>query len=247
MWTLAQAFSCSVGVSAYNAEELQMYGFAAPSVLPLAVDPAAWNAPPDEELMKRLKDGQRNLLYVGRYAPNKCQHDLIEAFSHYVHIVPESRLILVGGAEANDPYVRFLHESVDRFDLRERTVFAGHVSTNELHAYYRTAHLFWSMSEHEGFCVPLVEAMWFDIPILAFGAGAVKETLGGSGITFDQKESLGAIATLAKKLTMDRALVERTLRVQRNRRSAFSPGSVVGILFQLIASPEPYHVVEQLQ
>jgi glycosyltransferase involved in cell wall biosynthesis len=235
MWTLAQAFSRSVGVSGYNAEELQMYGFAAPSVLPLAVDPAAWNLSPDEELMKRLKDGRRNLLYVGRYAPNKCQHDLIEAFSHYVHIVPESRLILVGGAEANDPYVRFLHESVDRFNLRERTILAGHVSTNELHAYYRTAHLFWSMSEHEGFCVPLVEAMWFDIPILAFGAGAVKETLGGSGITFDHKENFGAIATLAKELTVDRSLVERTLRVQRNRRSTFSPSSVAEVLFQLIA------------
>jgi hypothetical protein len=77
--------------------------------------------------------------------------------------------------------------------------------------------------------------MWFDIPILAFGAGAVKETLGGSGITFDQKEDLGAIAALAKKLTVDRALVERTLRLQRSRRSAFSPSSVAGVLFQLIA------------
>ena len=73
-----------------------MYGFASPLVLPLAVDPGAWGASPDERLIARLQDGRRNLLYVGRYAPNKCQHDLIEAFSHYLRIDPESRLILVG-------------------------------------------------------------------------------------------------------------------------------------------------------
>jgi glycosyltransferase involved in cell wall biosynthesis len=235
MWTLARAFPRSVGVSAYNAEELQMYGFASPLVLPLAVDPGAWGASPDEGLMTRLQDGRRNLLYVGRYAPNKCQHDLVEAFSHYLRIDPESRLILVGDGDPNDPYVRFVHETIDRLDLREQVILSGHVSTSELHAYYRTADLFWSMSEHEGFCVPLIEAMWFDLPILAFNAGAIKETLGGAGMIFDQKENLSTIAGLAKKITREKAFSEPILQAQRSRRHAFSPNTVAEALLRMVA------------
>jgi glycosyltransferase involved in cell wall biosynthesis len=235
MWTLARIFRRSVGVSAYNAEELQMYGFASPFVLPLAIDPEVWSVAPDEGLMKRLQDGHRNLLYVGRYAPNKCQHDLIEAFAHYLRIDPQSRLILVGSGDADDPYVRFVHETVDRLDVRERVILSGHVTTSELHAYYRTAHLFWSMSEHEGFCVPLIEAMWFDLPILAFHAGAIMETLGGAGITFDQKEDLSAVAMLAKKMTGERAFSERILQAQRSRRHAFSPNVVAEALLRMVA------------
>jgi len=235
MWTLARAFPRSVGVSAYNAEELQMYGFASPLVLPLAIDPGAWKESPDEGLMTRLQDGRRNLLYVGRYAPNKCQHDLVEAFSHYLRIDPESRLILVGDGDPNDPYVRFVHETVERLDLRDRVILSGHVSSSELHAYYRTAHLFWSMSEHEGFCVPLVEAMWFDVPILAFHAGAIRETLGGTGIVFDQKKDFGAIAALAKRMTSEREVREPILQAQRRRRHAFSPHAVADALLRMVS------------
>jgi glycosyltransferase involved in cell wall biosynthesis len=235
MWTLARAFPRSVGVSAYNAEELQMYGFASPLVLPLAIDPGAWSQSPDEGLMTRLQDGRRNLLYVGRYAPNKCQHDLVEAFAHYSRIDPESRLILVGSGDTNDPYVRFVHETVDRLDLRERVILSGHVSTSELHAYYRTAHLFWSMSEHEGFCVPLVEAMWFDVPIFAFHAGAIRETLGGAGIVFDQKKDLSSIAALAKRMTREQAFSEPILQAQRRRRHTFSPNHVADALLRMVA------------
>jgi glycosyltransferase involved in cell wall biosynthesis len=235
MWTLARSFPRSVGVSAYNAEELEMYGFASPLVLPLAIDPGAWSLSPDEGIMRRLQDGRRNLLYVGRYAPNKCQHDLVEAFSHYLRIDPQSRLILVGDGDANDPYVRFIHETVDRLNLREQVILSGHVSASELHAYYRTAHLFWSMSEHEGFCVPLVEAMWFDLPILAFHAGAIKETLGGAGIIFDQKENLSTVAALAKRMTREKAFCEPVLQAQRSRRHAFSPSAVAEALLRMVA------------
>jgi glycosyltransferase involved in cell wall biosynthesis len=235
MWTLARAFPRSVGVSAYNAEELQMYGFTSPSVLPLAIDPGEWKQSPDESLMKRLQDGRRNLLYVGRYAPNKCQHDLVAAFAHYSRIDPESRLILVGNGDESDPYVRFVHETVERLGLRERVILSGHVSNSELHAYYRTAHLFWSMSEHEGFCVPLIEAMWFDVPILAFHAGAIRETLGRAGIVFDQKKDFATIAALARRMTRDQSAREPVLQAQRLRRHAFSPHAVADALLRMVA------------
>jgi glycosyltransferase involved in cell wall biosynthesis len=235
MWTLARAFPQSFGVSRYNAEELEMYGFAAPRVLPLAVDPGSWSGPPDEALMKHLQDGRRNLLYVGRYAPNKCQHDLVEAFAHYLRFDPEARLVLVGNGDAEDPYVRFLQETIDRHAVREHVLLAGQVSVGELQAYYRTAHLFWSMSEHEGFCAPLIEAMWFDLPILSFDAAAVGETLGGAGITFNQKEDLDTIATLAAKMIQDRSIIDPVLRAQRDRRHAFSPTAVAQQLLQMVA------------
>jgi glycosyltransferase involved in cell wall biosynthesis len=235
MWMLARAFPRSVGVSRYNAEELEMYGFGSPQILPLAVDPAYWCMPPDEAVMRRLRDGRRNLLFVGRLAPNKCQHELVEAFAHYLRHDSEARLILVGGGQPGDPYVKFVHETVRRCAVSEQVVLAGQVTESELHAYYRTAHLFWSMSEHEGFCVPLIEAMWFDVPILAFRAAAITETLHDAGITFDQKEDLGAIAALAAELASERTDIEAILRAQRERRSAFDPAAVGQMLFNLIS------------
>lgn len=235
MWALARAFPKSVGVSKYNAEELTMYGFTSPAVLPLAVDPGFWSSPPDERLMKDLQDGRRNLLYVGRYAPNKCQHDLVAAFAHYLRIDPQSRLILVGNGEPEDPYVKFLQKTIDEWGVRQHVVLTGHVSEGQLQAYYRTAHLFWSMSEHEGFCVPLVEAMWFDVPILAFLAGAISETLAGAGATFNRKDDLDQIAALARRITSDSTFVEPLLHTQRRRRSTFTPKSVAQELLQLVS------------
>jgi glycosyltransferase involved in cell wall biosynthesis len=235
MWTLARAFPKSVGVSAYNAEELELYGFSSPQVLPLAVDPGTWSVPPDETLMTQLQDGRRNLLYVGRYAPNKCQHDLVSAFAHYRRLDPDSRLILVGSGEPDDPYVRFLEQTLDKHALRAHVLLTGHVSLSQLHAYYRTAHLFWSMSEHEGFCVPLIEAMWFDLPVLAFRAGAVAETLAEAGVKFGRKENLGAVAALARRMTAERVFAEPILRAQQRRRQAFSPAPVFDALLQMVS------------
>ena len=232
---LARAFPRSVGVSRYNAEELEMYGFGCPQILPIAVDPAYWCMPPDETLMRRLRDGRRNILFVGRLAPNKCQHELIEAFAHYLRHDSEARLILVGDGQADDPYVKFVNETVRRYAVDDQVVFAGQVTESELHAYYRTAHLFWSMSEHEGFCVPLIEAMWFDVPILAFRAAAVTETLNEAGITFDQKEDFGEIAALAAELACERMDIEAILQTQRERRRAFEPAAVGQMLFNLVS------------
>lgn len=123
LWTLARSFPHSVGVSAYNAEELALYGFAAPGVLPLAIDPGHWREPPDEALMQRLQDGKRNLLFVGRYSPNKCQHHLIEAFVHYLNLDDQARLILIGGSELDDPYVRHFQSLIDALGFVRRSCY----------------------------------------------------------------------------------------------------------------------------
>jgi glycosyltransferase involved in cell wall biosynthesis len=234
MWQLAKAFPHSVGDSGYNAEELALYGFAGPGVLPLASDPGQWNTEPDEAFMRQLQDGKHNLLFVGRYAPNKCQHHLVEAFGHYLTLVPNARLILVGSGDQLHPYVQHLQQTIDSLGVREQVLMPGHITDAQLCAYYRTAHLFWSMSEHEGFCVPLIEAMWFDVPVLAFASSAVPETLGDAGWVFTDKSDLAGAAALALKITTDASSRDSILAQQRQRRQNFLPESVRPQLIGLV-------------
>jgi glycosyltransferase involved in cell wall biosynthesis len=210
-------------VSAYNAAELAALGFARPGVLPLVIAPEKWDFPADPQLMKQLQDGKANVLFVGRLAPNKRQEHLIEAFAHYLTMDPEARLLLVGSSEAGDPYYRFLVEIINRCGVARHTVVTGLVTDQQLLAYYRTAQLLWSMSEHEGFCVPAVEAMWFDIPVLAYKSTALPETLGEAGVMFTTKDDLVQIAALAKLLVRERELRTKVLAAQRRRRNNFLP------------------------
>ncbi len=235
---LARYFNVSVGDSAYNAAELVASGFEQPGVLPIAVDPRKWNRSADAELMEKLQDGKSNLLFVGRIAPNKCQEQLVEAFSHYLTMDAEARLILVGEGNSNDPYYHRLLNTIEKFNLTSYILTPGQVNDAQLLAYYRTAHLFWSMSEHEGFGVPLVEAMWFDIPILAYKSSAVPETLGESALMFNSKEDLVQVAALAKLLVKDRSLKNQIIKGQKVRREDFSPAVVGEKLQHLILNLE---------
>ena len=233
MWSLAPAFPLSAGDSAFNAQDLAIYGFDAPGVLPLAVDPAVWNQRPDPALMARLQDGVRNLLFVGRVAPSKCQHHLVGAFSRYREL-EDARLILIGNYGRQDPYSRCVRNRIDELGLEERVWLVGQCSNAELHAYYRTADLFWSMSEHEGFCVPLVEAMWFDVPVLAFRSTAILETLGKAGATFNSKHDLAHVARVAYELVSDSQRRSEILRSQRVRRLAWTPDAIKPSLHRMI-------------
>jgi glycosyltransferase involved in cell wall biosynthesis len=218
---LAQHFPISVGDSTFNVEELLEVGFCEPEVLPILVNPKKWDTVADAALMEQLQDGKTNLLFVGRIAPNKRQDDLIEAFSHYLTLDQEARLILLGGYDSTDSYYFHLLNLIDKLNLANYVLIPGLVPEAELLAYYRTAHLFWSMSEHEGFCVPLVEAMWFNIPILAYKSSAVPETLGAAGLIFTDKSDLVQVAALAKLLVKDQELKSEVIRAQRQRRNDF--------------------------
>ena len=94
-------------------------------VLPIAVDPAKWNVPPDPDLMEQLQDGRTNILFVGRIAPNKKQDDLIHAFQRFLVADPSARLILVGPAEQGDPYAAHLRGIIESNGLAESVTIAG--------------------------------------------------------------------------------------------------------------------------
>ena len=223
---LAGSFSHSVGVSVYNVAELVAYGFQDPQVMPLVVDPARWNIRADEGLMRQLQDGLANILFVGRIAPNKRQDHLVEAFAHYLTLDDNARLILAGNYKGDDPYYQFVMNYIEKLNLGSRVILTGLITDQQLSAFYRTASLLWSMSEHEGFCVPMAEAMWFDVPILAYKSTATPETLGEAGLLFSKKDNLLQVAALAKLLIRDENLRAKMCVAQRKRREAFLPEAV---------------------
>ena len=116
--------------------------------------------------------------------------------------------------------------------------FMGTVTQAELNACYKSAHVFLCMSEHEGFCIPLMEAMWHDVPVLAFAAAAVPETMDGAGCLFRDK-AYPAVAEMMGRLARDRTLREAVLAEQRRRVTRFMARDLAGELKQHLAEVLP--------
>ena len=176
--------------SSFNAGELEKLGAGSVEVLSLAFDSERWSRAANAGIERVLRGhGGKNFLHVGRLAPNKCIEDIIKAFYFYHHkINRQSRLWLVGSDVDNELYSFELRRLVSRLQLKEAVAFVGSVSDEELRAFYESADIYLCMSEHEGFCVPLVEAMHFGVPIVAFDAAAVGDTLGEAGVLLANKE-----------------------------------------------------------
>ena len=233
---IISAFPCLYADSEYNAQEIRAAGAQNCQVLPIAVDPGLWEQTPCEQVLAHIGDGRRNILFVGRISPNKNQRELVLAFQQFRVLDPESRLILVGGYDTNDEYFRQLRQSVDMLGLADDVLIAGKVSQEELHAYYCGSHLFWSMSDHEGFGVPLVESMWFELPVMAYKSSAVPETLGEGGILFDDKQNHAELAFLAARLLHDKRLRADLIAGQRRRRMDFHPDKVRRSVDEVLAA-----------
>jgi glycosyltransferase involved in cell wall biosynthesis len=236
---IAPNFRLSYGDSAYNAQELAQSGFHKPKVLPICINPEKWAFPPEPELMCKLSDGRTNIIFVGRIAPNKKQDDLIAGFAHYVALDPTARLFIIGAAEPGDPYAARLFQAITHHGLTDAVHMTGSISERQLAAYYRTAHLFWCMSEHEGFCAPLIEAMWFDVPVLAFKSSAVPETLGKAALMFTDKTDLAAVAAVARALIAEPKIRETLIRSQRRQRLTFLSTRLERILTEAVEQMLP--------
>lgn len=222
---LATHTDLALGDSNYNRQELDALGFARTGVMPIVVDIDRFRIAPRLPALERvLDDGLANILFVGRLVPNKCLDDHIRLAEHYKRYVDtEYRFIFVGRTDAVPRYYAAIRELIAAYEMpADRFVFPGQVSSDELIAYYRMAHAYVSLSEHEGFCVPLVEAMAADAPILAYRAAAVPETLGGAGVSFAPKD-LEHAAELLGMLVYDHSLRRQVIAGQRRRLDAFGP------------------------
>jgi L-malate glycosyltransferase len=211
--SLARRSRLAVADSPFNAAELTELGYDPVVVSPLLLDLDARLAAPDAtvaEHLARTRAG-RHWLFVGRLAPNKSQHDLIAAFAAYRALYdPGARLTLIG-SEAAAAYSDALYGLVDDLGLTTAVTFSGAVSDAELAAYYDDADAFVCLSRHEGFCVPLLEAMRHDVPVVAFAAGAVPDTVGEAAVLLDDASPhpvAAAVHTLLRDEPFRAGLVE---------------------------------------
>jgi L-malate glycosyltransferase len=228
----------ALGDSEFNREELEDLGFAPTGVMPIAVNTERiTSAPRRPALEKILGDGLINILFVGRIVPNKRIEDhirLAEAYKRYVDNY--YRFIFVGRYDGLPRYHAQVQALISEFKmLPDRFWFTGPVPDEDLAAFYRWADAYLSLSEHEGFCVPLVEAMAADVPVLAYAAGAVPETLGGAGMLFKPKD-LELAAEMLGMLVYDRPVRERIIDGQRRRLEDFSPAKIESRLKDVLAS-----------
>jgi len=235
---LADRTDIALGVSEYNRQELVDAGFERTGVLPIVVDTKRLtNARPVPALESLLQDGLANILFVGRIAPNKMIEDHIRLAEHYKRYVDIFyRFIFVGNYNAVPSYYATIRALIAEYKmLPDRFWFTGPVPEEELAAYYRHAHAYVSLSEHEGFCVPLVEAMAMDVPVLAYSAAAVPETLGGAGVCFAPKD-LELAAEWLGALVYDEPLRQQVIAGQRRRLAHFSLDALEPHLKSLLAA-----------
>ena len=123
------------------------------------------------------------------------------AFERILDVYKRQRLFFVGKYAGMEAYYEQLKRYVEALDLKD-VYFTGHIKFDEILAYYRTADVFVCMSEHEGFCVPLVEAMYFGVPIVAYDSSAIADTLGNGGILTEDKDPK-LVAEIINRLVQD--------------------------------------------
>ena len=233
---LAGKVDWAVGDSPFNCRELQSLGFGRTSTVPILLDlDRLRQAPRVPALEYVLQDGLTNILFVGRLVPNKRIEDHIRLAEHYKRYVDVAyRFIFVGRYDVVPGYYEAVRAIVSTYRMvPDRFLFTGPVPEVELAAYYRNAHAYVSMSEHEGFCVPLVEAMAMDVPVLAYAEAAVPETLGGAGVSFRPKD-LEIAAELLGGLVYDEPFRQGVLAGQRARVRDFAPDRTETALRELL-------------
>ena len=232
---LRNTFEMVIADSAFNRQNLLDAGYTCPvHVAPILIPFSDYDREPDEETVRQYSDGRTNILFVGRIAPNKKQEDVIRAFDCYRKTYdPEARLILAGSATGTENYLEKLKIYTRELGAEDRVVFPGHIRFNQILAYYRTAHAFLCMSEHEGFCVPLAEAMYFRVPVIARDMCAVAETAGGAAIILADNRPEPAAAALYRAVS-DPALRERMAQAAEARLAELSYGRAGARIMELL-------------
>lgn len=223
---LAGRSALGIGDSAFNQAEMVEQGYHPTAVVPILFDTSALAGRADPVILERLQrakqGGGADLLFVGRLAPNKAQHDLVKALAAYRAVYdPAARLHLVG-RPASETYAHGLARFVADAGLEGSVELAQYgVSHPALIAHYRAADVLVSASEHEGFCVPMLEAMHHRVPIVAFAAAAVPDTVGRAGLLLEDKSPLAMAAAIHRVLS-DVPLREQLLAAGTARLDDFS-------------------------
>jgi glycosyltransferase involved in cell wall biosynthesis len=230
----------ALGDSEFNRQELEALGFPNTAVLPVVPDFTHLDVPADARVFEAYDDAWTNVLFVGRLIPNKRPDNLIRYFHAYKRLFnPRARLILAGSYGGFDAYLAQLHYLIARLDLDDVHIL-GQVTNEELTALYDVADLFLCASEHEGFCVPLVEAFYKHVPVMAFAATAVPATMDGGGVLYDTRDPRRVAAIMDGLLSngglQDRVLCAQDAALDRLRAQDFA-ALTVRFARDVIASP----------
>ncbi|MHB8287711.1 MAG: glycosyltransferase family 4 protein [Acidimicrobiales bacterium] len=222
---LAQRSAVGVGDSEFNRSELEDVGFKRTGVLPLLIDLNRLDAADTEalaELQRHKLSGGTDLLFVGRLVPNKAQHDLVKALWVYRrYFDPDARLWLLGRPSCA-PYASALASLVADLGLGDAVQFRLEASDAVLAAYYRAADLFVCASEHEGFCIPILEAMHSKLPVVAYASSAIPETLQDAGVLLESKSAAMMAAAFDYICSRRKEFLSALEPAMRARVDAFS-------------------------
>jgi glycosyltransferase involved in cell wall biosynthesis len=223
----------AVGDSDFNRRELEAAGYPRTGVLPILMDFSKFDRPGDPVTRRLFGDGKTTILFVGRIIPNKRFEDVIKVFHLYnKYFNSDSRLILAGDYRGLERYYASLLDLLDRLGLRD-VHFSGHVEFGELVAFFDLADVYLSLSEHEGFGVPILEAFHRKIPVVGFDAGAVGETMNGGGVLLREKDFFRT-AALIDVLVRNKGLRQAVIQGQLRALEKYSRANVSRILLQHI-------------
>ena len=240
----------ALGDSEFNRLDLESLGFSRTAVLPVVPDFSHLDCEPRWMLAQEFDDDWSNIVFVGRVITNKKIEDVIRSF-HAYHTVfnPRSRLIIVGSYSGFERYLASLNHLAASLDATH-VHFVGHVTDEELVAFYEIADLFLCASEHEGFCVPLVEAFYKEVPVLAYAATAVPATMDGAGVLYHDKTPAHVAhlmdAILSNAAVRGRIIEGQLAAVDRLRGKDFA-GTLLGFVNDILArprAPEPRVVAD---
>lgn len=237
---------CCLGIadSEYNRRELEESGYHRSAVVPLLIEMNGRGHEPDRPLLERLDEekakGGVDLLFVGKVAPHKAPHDLVKMTAVYRKLYNDRVRLHLVGSPLGGRYGNAISDFISSLGLNRNVDITGSVNAAMLESYYQRADVFVCASEHEGFCVPIVEAMAHGVPVVAstagpYGAGAVPETVSSAGLLLDTKNP-ARFAAAVHRVVQDQGLQDRLRQAGLERANDFSIQSSTGKMVRLIKS-----------
>ena len=226
----------AIAASEFNSQQLSEFGFDNTKVLPIFFEPKRLNKITADHKTASFLDNNNvtNILFVGRFSPNKVHKDMIKAFYLYrKYYNSMARLNLVGSYVEMNSYLAEITELIEALELESSVHVPGLVTDEEWKAYYENSDVFLSLSEHEGFFVPALEANYFELPIIAYDAGAVASTAGGSAVLLDNKEP-AIVAETIHKMVSDQKLRSDLIEKGRNNYVRFDADHLGPKLLEIV-------------
>jgi glycosyltransferase involved in cell wall biosynthesis len=218
---LKDACDLALGDSNFNCGVLKELGFRNPVYFPLIFDPFIYENNGSPSIERLLRGTTKNILFVSRIAPNKKIEDLMSCYAFIKkNIRDDCRLIIAGKYNHEDEYFRYLIRHIGQFRA-ESVIYTGELTQEELTQYYRSADLFLSFSEHEGFFMPLLEAFYFGVPVVARDSAVVGETSGGAACLFEGRD-VAQTAELAVEVLENAELRDLMIKKGRERLKDFT-------------------------